>query len=76
MKTVRYLTEENEELYDFETMRILCGTTKSKLQRELKRLNLEQSIKYKNQFLYNQKSFFTILETLLCERLERGDYGL
>ncbi len=70
MKIVGYLSEENESLYDFDTIRKLSGTSKSKLHRDLHKLDIE-FVKYKNQFLYTERTVFQILEKLLFERLDK-----
>jgi len=73
MKILNYITEENKRFYDFDTMMKLIGTNKSKLQREIKKNeNLKgKCIKYKNQYLYPEYSFFYLLEGFLTERLKK-----
>lgn len=71
MKIVGYLSEENESLYDFDTIRKLSGTSKSKLHRDLHKLPDIEFMKYKNQFLYSERTVFQILEKLLFERLDK-----
>ena len=60
MKIVGYLSEENDKLYDFDTLRRLVGSSKSKLHRDLHKLEHRQFVKYKNQFLYTEKTMFEI----------------
>ena len=55
MKIVGYLSEENDKLYDVDTIRKLAGTTRSKIHRELKKNKDSGHIKYKNQ--YNKREF-------------------
>jgi hypothetical protein len=69
MKIIGYITEENDKLYDVDTIRKLAGTTRSKIHRELKRNNDSGHIKYKNQYLYSETTLFSILETILFEKL-------
>jgi hypothetical protein len=69
MKIIGYITEENDKLYDVETIRKLAGTTRSKIHRELKKNKDSGYIKYKNQYLYSETTLFSILETILLEKL-------
>ena len=73
MKILNYITEENKRFYDFDTMMKLIGTNKSKLQREIKKNGIlkGECIKYKNQYLYPENSFFYLLEGFLTERLKK-----
>lgn len=69
MKIV-YLSE-NESLYDFETIREICGTSKSKLHRTFQKLPDKDFVRFKNRFLYKEKTLFQIMEKLLFERLDK-----
>ena len=69
MKIIGYITEENDKLYDVDTIRKLAGTTRSKIHRELKKNKDSGHIKYKNQYLYSETTLFSILETILLEKL-------
>jgi len=69
MKVLGYITEDNDKLYDVETIRKLAGTTRSKIHRELKKNKDSGHIKYKNQYLYSETTLFSILETILLEKL-------
>lgn len=71
MKVVNFVTEENNILYNVDTMRNLLGTSRSKIQREIKRNGITEFMRYKNQFLYTEKSLFTIMEKLLIEKLNK-----
>ena len=71
MKVIGYISEEDDKLYDVETMRSILNTSKSKVQREIKRNKLSESIKYKNRFLYSERTLFTIMEKMLYEKLTR-----
>ena len=68
---VRYTTKENEELYDFATIKEKLGVNKSKLHRVIKKVTNENPVKYKNQHLFNQASLFLIMEEILFERLDK-----
>jgi len=71
MKVIGYVSEENDKLYDVDTMRRLLGTSRSKVQREIKRSKITKYVKYKNQHLYSEKTLFTLMEKLLFEKLEK-----
>jgi hypothetical protein len=71
MKIVGYLSEENESLYDFDTIRKMSRTSKSKLHRVLHKLPDIEFMKYKNQFLYTERTVFQVFEKLLFERLDK-----
>ena len=73
MKIIEYVTEENKKFYDFDTMLKVIGTNKSKLQREIKKNGIltGNCIKYKNQYLYPEDSFFSLLEGFLNDRLKK-----
>ena len=75
MKIIGYITEENKTLYDFDTMRKLLGTSRSKLHREIKKNRL-RGTKYKNQYLYNEYSLFTLMENLIFDKLNKEENGL
>ena len=68
MKIIGYLTEEEEKLYDFDTMRKILKTSKSKLHRDIRKNKIEGT-KYKNQYLYSEHTLFLIMERYLMERL-------
>jgi hypothetical protein len=71
MKVIGYISEENDKLYDLNTMIKIIGTSKSKIQREIKRNKLSEYMKYKNQFLYSENTLFTIMERLIIERISK-----
>src|ERR1035437_6747470 len=71
MKIIGYLTEENDKLYDVNTMMKILGTSKSKIQREIKKIGISKHVMYKNQFLYTEKTLFKIIEKLIIEKLEK-----
>lgn len=71
MRVIGYVSEENDKLYDVETMRKILGTSRSKVQREIKRNKISDFIKYKNQYLYSEKTLFTIMEKLLIDKLTK-----
>ena len=71
MKIVGYLSEEDDKLYDFDTLRRLIGYSKSKLHRDLHKLQHCEFVKYKNQFLFKEKTLFLLMEQILFERLDK-----
>jgi hypothetical protein len=73
MKTIRYTTEEDNIFYDFDTIRKILNTSKSKLHREFKKNNITGT-KYKNQFLYDESILYGMMEKVLLEKLD--SYGL
>ena len=68
---VKYTTKENEELYDFTTIKEKLGVNKSKLHRVIKKVTNEIPVKYKNQHLFSQTSLFLIMEEIFFERLNK-----
>jgi hypothetical protein len=54
-------------------MREIIGASRSKIQREIKRNQLSETLVYNNKNLYGEKVLFTIMEKILLEKLERVD---
>jgi hypothetical protein len=54
-------------------MREIIGTSRSKIQRELKRNKLSQNMVYNNKNLYSENVLFTIMEKILIEKLEKDN---
>ena len=69
---VEFIIKDNRKLYDIETMKQVLKVPKSKIQRELKRIDGE-IIKYKNLFLYPEKTLFNLMEIILIEKLEKNN---
>lgn len=69
VKVIGYLSEENDKLYDISSMREIVGTSRSKIQREIKRNKLSETLVYNNKNLYNENVLFTIMEKILLEKL-------
>ncbi len=69
---VEFIIKDNRKLYDIETMKHFLKVPKSKIQRELKRIDGE-IIKYKNLFLYPEKTLFNLIEIILIEKLEKNN---
>jgi hypothetical protein len=68
---INFVTEKDDNLYDFTSMKEILGVTKSKLNRELQKLPQKEFVKYKNQFLYNETTLLLLMETILFQRLDK-----
>ena len=68
---INYSTEREDNLYDFTTIQKILGVNKSKLYRELRKLNDQSFVKYKNQHLYKEQTLFTLMEKVLLQRLDK-----
>ena len=71
VKVIGYISEENDRLFDMSTMREIIGTSRSKIQREIKRNQLSEKLIYNNKNLYSEIVLFTIMENILIEKLEK-----
>lgn len=71
VKVIGYISEEDDRLFDISTMREIIGTSRSKIQREIKRNKLSQNVVYNNKNLYSENVLFTIMEKILFEKLEK-----
>ena len=67
-----HFTIENKTLYDAETIKRILNVSKSKVQRELKKQQTE-IVKYKNLYLYPEKTLFELMEIILIEKLRKGN---
>ena len=63
---INFIAKNNMILYDIETMKQILNVPKSKIQRELKKQETE-IVKYKNLFLYPQKTLFVLMELILIK---------
>ena len=68
---INFVTEKDDNLYDFTSMKEILGVTKSKLNRELQKLPQKDFVKYKNQYLYNEVTLLLLMETILFQRLDK-----
>jgi hypothetical protein len=68
---INFVTEKDDNLYDFTSMKEILGVTKSKLNRELQKLPQKEFVKYKNQYLYNEITLLLLMETILFQRLDK-----
>ena len=60
--------ENNKRMYDIETIKEIVNVSRSKIQRELKKLD-GKVLKYKNLFLYEERMLFNLMEIILIEKL-------
>ena len=67
---IKFITKNNKTLYDIETIKQILKVPKSKIQRELKNIDTE-IIKYKNLYLFPERTLFYLMEIILIEKLEK-----
>ena len=65
---IKFITKNNKTLYDIETIKQILKVPKSKIQRELKNIDTEK-IKYKNLYLFPERTLFYLMEIILIEKL-------
>jgi hypothetical protein len=75
MKVIGFVLDENKKFYDVNTMTQILGVSKTKIQREIKRNNFSEFLKYKNQYLYPEKTLFNLMEIVLIEKLENDGHN-
>lgn len=68
---ILYTDANNNKLFDFNTLQTILRINKSKLYRALNQLPNVEVIKYKNQFLYQEKTLFELMKLELINRLEK-----
>jgi predicted transcriptional regulator len=68
---ILYTDANNNKLIDFNTLQTILKTNKSKLYRALNQLPNVGVVKYKNQFLYQEKTLFELMKLELIKRLEK-----
>ena len=68
---INFVTEKDDNFYDFTSMKEILGVTKSKLNRELHKLPQKEFVKYKNQYLYNEVTLLLLMERILFQRLDK-----
>jgi predicted transcriptional regulator len=68
---ILYTDANNNKLIDFNTLQTILKTNKSKLYRALNQLPSVEVVKYKNQFLYQEKTLFELMKLELIKRLEK-----
>jgi hypothetical protein len=68
---ILYTDANNNKLIDFNTLQTILKMNKSKLYRALNQLPNVEVVKYKNQFLYQEKTLFELMKLELIKRLEK-----
>jgi len=71
MKVVGFLTEDNDKLYDFNSIKNILKVSKTKLYRDLKKIEAMEFVRYKNQYLYKEKTLLLLMEKTLIDRLDK-----
>jgi hypothetical protein len=71
MKVVGFLTEENDKLYYLNSIKNILKVSKTKLYRDLKKIETSEFIRYKNQYLYKEKTLLLLMEKTLIDRLDK-----
>lgn len=69
---VTFIIKGNKKYYDIETMRTVLRVPRAKIQRELKKQDAE-IVKYKNLYLYQESTFFNLMELIFIEKLNKID---
>jgi hypothetical protein len=57
-------------MFDFDTLKTTLCITKTKLQREIKKIDPER-IKYKNLHLYSEETLIKLLEKIMIEKIKK-----
>mgnify|MGYP003600029542 CR=1 FL=1 len=68
---IKFITKDDRILVDIVMMKSILKLPKSKIQRELKKQDCE-IVKYKNLFLYPEKTLFNLMEIIIIEKLEKN----
>jgi hypothetical protein len=63
---------KDRKYYDIETMKSVLKVPRAKIQRELKKQDAE-IVKYKNLHLYQELTFFNLMELIFIEKLSKID---
>ncbi|MEY4834377.1 MAG: hypothetical protein RI980_492 [Bacteroidota bacterium] len=69
---ITFIIKGNKKYYDIQSMKEYLRISKAKIQRELKKQDAK-IVKYKNLHLYNEATFFNLMELILIEKLNRLD---
>lgn len=69
---ILYLDEKENKLFDFNTLQQILKFNKSKLHREINKLENIKAIKYKNQILYEEKVLYLLMKKKLIKRLNEN----
>lgn len=71
---IYYKDEKDNTMLDFNTLRQTLNISKSKLYRMINESPEIEVVKYKNQFLYSEKSLYLLMKKRLIEKLNRNEY--
>lgn len=67
---IKFITKNDNILYDIETMKRILKVPKSKIQRELKKQDCE-IVKYKNLHLFPVSCLYNLMEIIIIEKLKK-----
>ena len=67
---VIFIIKGNKKYYDIQSMKEFLKVPKAKIQRELKKQNAD-IVKYKNLHLYEENTFFSLIETIFVEKINK-----
>lgn len=67
---IKFITKNDNILYDIETMKRILKVPKSKIQRELKKQDCE-IVKYKNLHLFPVSCLYNLMEIIIIEKLNK-----
>jgi hypothetical protein len=70
---IRFITKGNKKVYDFDELQSITKVSRAKLYRIIKE-NPVEVIRHKNQHFYTTENIFSIMESILIEKLNRS-YG-
>ena len=70
------MDERENKLLDFQTLQNVLKMKKTKLYRAICELEGIEVVKYKNQYLYPEKTLFMLMKEILIDRIEKEEYGL
>ena len=68
---IKFITKNDNILYDIETMKRILKVPKSKIQRELKKQDCE-IVKYKNLHLYPVSCLYNLMEIIIIEKIKKN----
>lgn len=66
-----YFIKDNKLFYDIQTITKILNVSKSKVQRELKKVKNIDFVKHKNLFLYTESTLFELMEKIIIEKINK-----
>lgn len=66
-----YLNDDGQQLFDRHMIELVLGVNRSKVHRELKKIDDKVEVPYKNQYLYDEQTLLKLMERVLIERLTK-----